>query len=270
MIREAKVAGEFYPANKEELENQIKELFKKVKARKFEFEEIIAIVSPHAGYMYSGIVQAYSYYYLKFSKVKRFVIVGLDHYGIGFEISIFKKGYWETPLGKVEIDEELANEILKEIKLEENEKNFEYEHSIEVQLPFLQYLFKDFTFVPIMISNQKLENAKSIANALRKVYEREKFVLITTSDLNHYEDYETTKAKDKLVIDAIKKLDSLELYSRILKYNISACGYACLATFIEFSKLLNAKVKFLKYMNSCDVTKDFSYCVGYVSFLSYK
>ncbi len=270
MIREPIVAGQFYPSEKEELKNEIENYLNQVKVEKpNDLNETIAIIVPHAGYMYSGIVKAHSYYFLKFSKSKDFVIIGLDHYGIGFNISVYNKGYWKTPFGKVKVNEELANEIAKELNAETNLENFKYEHSIEVQLPFLQYLFKDFSIVPIMISNQNLENARKVANSLFKIYKRKKFVLIASSDLNHYEDYETTKFKDEMIIKEVLNLNEREFYSKILKFNISACGHACLATFIIFSKLLNAKVKLIKYMNSGDVSKDYFNCVGYASIISY-
>ncbi len=266
MIRDPVVAGQFYPFSKETLWEELEKLIPK----KVEKREVLGAVSPHAGYPYSGKVAA-----LTLSKIKSadtFVILGPNHSGWGEDFAMVKEGVWKTPLGEIKIDSILAKEILiNSPLLKEDPLAHEREHSIEVQLPFLQALFKDFQLVPIAVKhylpdenflNYCQEVGEGMAKAIKKL--KEKVVIIASSDLTHYEPQEIAKKKDKHALDAILELNPEKLFQEIKNQNISACGYAPIAIMLTCCKKLGAKnSELVSYMTSGDTTGDFSQVVGY-------
>ena len=269
MKREPAVAGQFYSFDRESLEKEIKKAFSlpgEPKKTKNE-NKILAAVCPHAGYMYSGSVAAYSYKALKEdSTPKTFVIIGPNHGGMGPAISIYPSGEWETPLGTVEIDSELAEKIAGE-KFVLNEEAHIYEHSVEVQIPFLQHIFKEFKIVPICVMEQRLNSMRGLGEKLAQVL-GEGHMVIASTDFSHYVPNEEAYKRDFKAIDAIKSLDEGALFEAVEKYDISMCGYGGVAAAIVYSKLKGAKEgRLLKYMTSGDVTGDKSAVVGYGSLI---
>lgn len=241
MIREPVVAGQFYPASPAQLRSMIQALVDEKAAKK----EVIGIVSPHAGYPYSGPVAGAVLSRIKFKDT--FVILGPNHTGRGKPFSIMTAGAWRTPLGEVEIDAELGKRILVgSSHLQENALAHQYEHSIEVQLPFLQYFKPDVRIVPIVLAYATPEIYKQIGKEIaQSVRESKSFqgriILMASSDMTHYEPQELAQKKDYEAIKAMLDLDEDELLKRVEEMNISMCGYAPVAALISAAKELGAK-----------------------------
>ena len=275
-IRYPKQAGSFYAGSRESLKRQIDECFTHILGPG-EFPElhsegsrqIVGLVCPHAGYTYSGPVAANAYYSLsQDGSVDTFVILGPNHQGVGSNVSIMDKGKWRTPLGDAEIDAFLAEEIIRKSEIVDiDETAHSFEHSIEVQLPFLQYVYgSSFKFVPICFLMQDLQTCMEVGESLAETIKDRNAVIIASTDLTHYESQKIAAEKDRLVIDAITKMDADLLYSVLENRSISACGYGPVATLLTAAKKLNAeKVQLLKYATSGDVSGDFSSVVGYAS-----
>jgi AmmeMemoRadiSam system protein B len=229
----------------------------------------VGFVSPHAGYMYSGPVAAHGFYDLAVDgKPEIIVIFGPNHTGQGSAIAIMNQGVWRTPLGDVQIDAQTADFIVKESKIVDLDDTAHlFEHSIEVQLPFLQYLYgSDFRFVPVAFLMQDLESSREVGEATAKALMNKNAVIIASSDMTHYEPQKSVEKKDNLVIEAVKKMDESRLYAVIEDYGISACGYGPIVALITAAKALGARnAKLLRHATSGDVTGDFSAVVGYAS-----
>jgi len=267
-MREAVFAGYFYPSKKEELEKMISSFFEKSFKEVKERKNAIGIVSPHAGYIYSGLTASYAFSSLPRNINKTFIIIGPNHTGYGKEVSVYPKGIWKTPLGEIEIDEEFAQEIIKNSEFAEKDEIAHLEeHSIEVQLPFLQFLYKRIKIVPICLLNQSKEVAEDLAKAILKT--KRDFVLIASSDFNHYEDQQTTLRKDLKLIDAIISLDLDKFYSVLIKERVSACGYGGIAVLMKVTEELKGKIELIKHSTSGDVNKDYSSVVGYASLIAF-
>jgi AmmeMemoRadiSam system protein B len=275
-IRKPAVAGSFYEFDRVRLIKQIENCFlgelgpgSLPEVNEAGEGRILSLVVPHAGYVYSGQAAAHAYYALaQDGKPKRIVIIGPNHRGLGAEVAVYARGEWQTPLGRVPIDEELAREILNisDIVKDDPKANSE-EWSIEVQLPFLQYLFgNDFSFVPISVYNQTLPIGIHLGNVLADVLYGERAVVIASTDLTHYEPEEVAMERDRKAIKSIKALNETELYLNIGKYSITMCGPAGVVAAIVFGKKRGAKKGVLyKYYTSGDITGDISKVVGYAS-----
>lgn len=275
-IRRPRVAGSFYEGNAESLKAQIKNCFlqefgpkKRPKVNKSGPREIIGLVCPHAGYMFSGPVAANAYYELASDgKPDTVVILGPNHTGYGSALSLMNEGFWRTPLGDVEIDGETASEVVRETRLVDvDELAHRFEHSIEVQLPFLQYLYgSEFKFVPICFQMQDLSSAVEVGKALVEVLASKNAVVIASSDMTHYEPQENAAAKDMAALKAVEAMDEKRFYSIIEARNVTACGYGPIAAVITAAKGLGAKeAKLLCYKSSGDITGDYSSVVGYAA-----
>ena len=275
-IRRPAQAGAFYEGNAERLKKQIKNCF----LHEFGPEaipeitpkgqrNIIGLVCPHAGYIYSGPVAANAYYELASDgKPETVIILGPNHTGYGSALSLMNEGAWRTPLGDVEIDSEIANQLVNATHLVDiDELAHRFEHSIEVQLPFLQYLYgSGFKFVPICFQMQDFLSASEVGITLSQVLSNKNAVVIASSDMTHYEPQKIAKAKDSVALQAIEKMDERLFYSAIHNQNLTACGYGPIAATISASKGLGAKeAKVLSYKTSGDVSGDYSSVVGYAS-----
>ncbi len=275
-IRRPSQAGMFYAGNPEDLKKQIEECFlhklgpgKIPKVVEDGPRKIVGLICPHAGYVYSGPVAAHAYHRLALDgKPEVFVIMGPNHMGYGSAIALMNEGVWRTPLGDIEIDYETASRILRVSELIDiDETAHKYEHSIEVQLPFLQYLYgSEFRFVPIVFLMQDLKSSQEVGKALAKALEGRNAVIIASTDMTHYEPHEQASRKDKLALSAVEKMNEEEFYSIIESYRVSACGYGPVAALIVASRLLGAKkAEILCYKTSGDVVGDYSSVVGYAS-----
>ncbi len=268
-------AGTFYPATRDEVVRMIEWSFTHslgpggLPPRTFSEPMALAYVAPHAGYMYSGPVAAHVYYDLSLrERPEVVVLVGPNHTGLGAPVSVWREGAWRTPLGDVEVDEEAARLMVEYGGgyLAFDEDGHLYEHSVEVQIPFLQYVLGDgFRIVPIVVLNQLLDVALRIAEAYLRLREENgvKALLLATSDLNHYEPYDVTVEKDAAVLRAVESGSPEEVYRVIEERGVSACGPAALAAATHVARVKGVKPVVLKYANSGDVTGEKSWVVGY-------
>ena len=265
MIRNPVVAGQFYPESASQLKAMIEQLVDEKAAK----QEVIGLVSPHAGYIYSGPVAGKVISRIKFKNT--FIIIGPSHTGRGEPLSIMTEGTWKTPLGEVEIDSELAKQILTTSShLAEDYQAHQYEHSIEVQIPFLQYFKSDIKLVPIVLAYSTgtiyKEIGREIARATKEL--NKEVVIIASSDMTHYEAHESAQKKDTQAIEAILNLDEDELLQRVDKLNISMCGYAPVASLISAAKQLGATgAELVRYQTSGDTTGAYSSVVGYAGII---
>ena len=275
-IRGPTQAGAFYPDDPRSLKAEIERCFlhkygpgKIPEVTSDAPSSLIGLVSPHAGYIYSGPVAAHSYSALSIEGTPECVVIlGPNHTGMGSGISIMKEGKWATPLGELTIDSEVADEICKNFEMiDVDEKAHLYEHSIEVQLPFLQYLYSErLLFVPICMMMQDLNTSKELGEAIAKSIVDKNSVVIASSDMTHYEEGKIAEEKDKEAINAIVKLDEAELFRVIESTMISMCGYGPVISAITCVKKLEAnKAELLSYNTSGDMTGDHSSVVGYAS-----
>ena len=265
MTREAAVAGQFYPGKPGELREMIAQMTDSKADRK----EVMGVVSPHAGFVYSGPVAGAVFSHIKFTGT--FIIIGPNHRGVGKPLSITTVGSWETPLGEVQIDSGLAKAILAaSAGLEEDTLAHRYEHSLEVQVPFLQYFRPDVKIVPIVLAQAAPQVYQGIGRAIAATLKSrgEAAVIVASSDMTHYEPHESAKAKDKKAIDAILSLDADELVRRIGKYDISMCGYAPVICLIASAlEMGSGKAELVKYQTSGDTSGDYSSVVGYAGII---
>ncbi len=273
-VRRPAVAGFFYPSDKASLLKAIEDCFKHALGpgklphlNRQGPRRILGLVCPHAGYMYSGPVAAHAYYALANDGLfDTAVILGPNHQGLGSVIATVDSGYWETPLGKVPVDADLVKRIVKLSGIVDiDESAHLYEHSIEVQLPFLQYIYgSDFRFVPICMLMQDLNSSMILGKALAQALEGKNAVIIASTDFSHYEPHEVAKRKDTEAIKCILRLNPEALYETVMNMNISMCGVAPVMTMLVATKILGASAAYLlKYATSGDVTGDFSQVVGY-------
>lgn len=262
-------AGQFYEASTQSLTRQIEPLIDKG-ARK---RDVVACILPHAGYIYSGRVAGNT-----ISRVNikdKIILLGPNHTGYGPNISIMTEGTWQTPLGDVAIDCRLAKEILSHSKyLTADADAHADEHSLEVELPFLQYLKKDFEIVPIVFFPEEItvlkEVGRAIAKAIAGLNLKDSTLLISSSDMTHFESQEQAVKKDREAIEAILKLDEETLMNTVERLDISMCGYAPTIAMLAAAKLLGAKTaELIQYQTSGDVTGDKSSVVGYAGIIIY-
>jgi AmmeMemoRadiSam system protein B len=275
IVREPVVAGSFYEIDKEKLKKQINFCFShKLGPKEISKKYFKVGIVPHAGYEYSGPVATWVYARIPESN---YIIIGPNHTGYGATFSIMKSGMWKTPLGEVIIDEKFANKLMENCKiLEQDVLAHQNEHSIEVQLPFLQFRYKsNFKFVPICILNEFADNSlleacKCIGEGIAKTIKssKEDWIVLASSDFSHYLPYELARDIDNYLIDSILRLDVKEFFDRINEKLASVCGFGPIAIAMTVAKELKAKKsELLKYATSGDVTGDFSSVVGYASII---
>jgi AmmeMemoRadiSam system protein B len=266
MIRQPAVAGQFYPASASEVDAKLSELIHPVATKR----DAIAIVCPHAGWMYSGVPAGIVYSNVRIPD--HVIMIGPNHHGIGSPYALYDAGAWRTPVGDVLIDEPLAAELLDNCDLlAEDSRAHSMEHSLEVEVPMLLRANPNVRIVPVLIGGGWPEsggrrNLREIGAAIAQtVQEHGKPVLLLAStDLNHYEDQETSNRKDKLALDAVVALDADALMDRVRDVEISMCGVAPTYIVIHAAKQLGAKkADLLDYRTSGDVTGDYSAVVGY-------
>jgi len=264
-IRKPAVAGQFYPSSAQGLKSQIQALIDK----KADKTDVIACMLPHAGYMYSGGVAAQT---LSRINIKdKIILLGPNHTGFGAPFSIMTEGMWQTPLGEIEIDSNLAKQILQGSKyLQDDNAAHIYEHSLEVELPFLQYFKADFKIVPIIFLSDEIKALKEIGEGIADVLKdsRGSVMILASSDMTHYEPQTVAKSKDKEAIEAILELNEDKLMEKIRQLNISMCGYAPVIVMLKAAKMLGAKNgSLIKYQTSGDVTGDRDSVVGYAGII---
>jgi len=276
VLRRAVVAGSFYEGKPEALRAQVEACFlhrlgpgKLPTINSAGSRQVLGLVCPHAGYAYSGPVAANAYFSLaQDGKPDTIVILGPNHTGYGNPLSAMREGAWQTPMGNAPIDSEVADDIAEKIGIVDfDEVAHRHEHSIEVQLPFLQYLYGNaFKFVPICFLMQDLETAMEVGRGLAEVLANRNAVVIASSDFTHYEPQARVDKKDSDALKAVEALDEKKFYEVLEDENVSACGYAPIAALMTYAKALGAKkAEVLTHKTSGDITDDKSSVVGYAA-----
>ena len=260
-VRHPAVAGRFYPARPDVLMRDVQSYL----AAAGEKIEAAGCVVPHAGYMYSGHVAGAVY--SRLALPERFIILCPNHTGMGKPLAIMSEGAWDTPLGEAAIDHELAMELRSAFhSLTEDAGAHRAEHALEVQLPFLQALRRNFTFVPIALGVGSYEPLAELGEAIAQVLAThgEKILIIASSDMNHYESDAVTRVKDSKAIEQILKLDPRGLFDVVVNEDISMCGYGPAVAMLTAARRLGAEsAELIKYATSADVSGDRDAVVGY-------
>jgi AmmeMemoRadiSam system protein B len=274
--RPAAVAGMFYPRDPLELKQLIEQSFRDQRfgpgkmPPSYTQRRIYGIVSPHAGYVYSGAVAANGFYEVSSMNFDNVVMIGPNHYGIGSVAATMHNGIWETPLGQVEINSDLALEISKNSGIIDfDDFAHSRDHCLEVQIPFLQYVKENiFKIIPIVLIMQDKETAIDIGKSIAQSALNTNTLLIASSDFTHYESNNDAYRKDSELIKAILSLDISKFYAVQQRLVVSACGYGAIASIMKAVKELGAtKGELLKYATSGDVTGDMAAVVGYSSII---
>ena len=273
-IRKPVVAGAFYPADAKELAREVDGFIKDAPKKELN-GEVVALLAPHAGYEYSGKIAGYAYKAVEGLKFDTIIVVGLSHRVLVDGAAIYPSGKFETPLGLVDIDKNLADELMLETdRIKIMPQAHQFEHSVEVQIPFFQRAFKDFKIVPMVMNEPSFENIEKISDAISGAVKRsnKKILLIASSDMSHYPNYLDANYVDKKSLEAIERFDVtafLSYEAKAMQEGVSSlecvlCGDAALSVVMASAKKLGAdKAVVLGYANSGDATGDKSRVVGY-------
>jgi len=266
IVRFPAVAGMFYERSPAALRKNIDEMLNRVPMPNIE-GTVRAVVSPHAGYVYSGFTAAHAYKLLKGRKYDCVIAVGPSHREYFDSISIYSGDAYETPLGKVPIDDDIRSELLQgEKNIVASVAGHGAEHSLEVQLPFLQRVLKEFSVVPIIMGDQRRQFCEQLSIALARVMANKNILLIASSDLSHFHSYDEAVLLDKRVIHAIEHFNSDVFIDELENESFEACGGGPIAVALKTAHQLGAnRAKVLYYCNSGDVTGDKSGVVGYLA-----
>jgi AmmeMemoRadiSam system protein B len=284
ITRKSNCNGLLYPEKNADIRSSIENLFFKINespkdqthldlVKEFiKNKKILTFVVPHGSYFFSGYVSSFAYYLIRDTNCKNYIILSSDHNGVSPSVSIMEKGLWDTPLGKVSVNDKLVSELLQKKDADgfvySDPFSLEIDHTIESQLPFLQYINNnDFKIIPVLQRTQDKHSSMKLAKILQSVIPaNEKIILIATSNLSHYLHYDDCYAKDQGLISAILSLDVESLYDVIYKNMINICGYGCIASAMEFSRLsCNFDGILLKHQTSGDIDNNNSSVVGYSS-----
>jgi len=271
-IRKSAVAGSFYPEDKEELVSNLSFYLENAKSVEVG-GKLRILIAPHAGLNYSGNTAAWGFKQLEEKKYSRVIILGASHSTRFDHVAVYDKGTWETPLGDVAIDEDYAGSLIDNVNFIADTKNHKEEHSLEMELIFLQKVLDDFTIVPILVSNPTDELVSVLAQKIAYNFD-ENTLLVVSSDLSHYPDYETAKLVDRKVVEAVVA-NNLGDYEKTVSeiesgnypnLSTAACGHQAIRVAIKVAEILGIHdIKEIKYENSGDVTDDRNRVVGYAS-----
>jgi AmmeMemoRadiSam system protein B len=260
-VRMPAVAGHFYPGKPQVLERDI-DSYTRVAGQKLAARGCIV---PHAGYMYSGHVAGAVFGRLQLPR--RFIIMCPNHTGAGEPLAVMSGGEWETPLGKARVDAVLARALMGNYDLlSEDADAHRREHALEVQLPFLQKLIPDFSFVPIAVGTSRYEVLEGLGAAIAATLEEtdDTVLVVASSDMNHYESDEITRIKDGRALDRILDLDPQGLYEVVTRHHVTMCGFGPAITMLTAAKLRGAtRAELIRYATSGDISGDRDMVVGY-------
>lgn len=279
-VRASAIAGAWYPGSRRELEDTIDDFLSRVEPSRGYDGELLALISPHAGYPYSGQTAAYSYRQLRDKRFDTVVLIGPSHYADFGPFSVTAKKFYATPLGAVELDHESISTLSKQIPLARVERD--REHSLEIQLPFLQRVLGDFKLVPIMMSRPfyiagaaARESCDQLSSALVELGSNRRILFVASSDLSHLEDYDAVKKFDARFAQLVEQFDVGALANYMAESGeCRACGDApIISTLLTAQKLGADRVRVLQLTNSGDVTGNRAtgqYTVGYMAAAVYK
>lgn len=271
-IKEPSQAGAFYPADENVLMAMVSDFLSRAE-NKLQSGEIIALISPHAGYPFSGHVSAYGYKHLKGKDIKTVILIGSSHFHDFKGVSVYQRGGFRTPLGIIKINERIARDLIdKDADVGFYPEVYEKEHTLEVQLPFLQMVLKDFKIVPVLMGSPTRESFEHLSGKLKEIMKKNKqAILIASTDLSHYHDYETASKLDSKLIDAIERLSIKDVEGLLMSGDSEMCGAYPVILTMRVAKELGANHSVLyKYANSGDVTPEKGRVVGYASIGLYR
>lgn len=273
-VKKADLAGSWYPGSPSKLAAMLDGFLKDTELPNIP-SDIIAIIVPHAGYIYSGSVAAYSYNAVSQMEIDTVILVGFSHRKYFNAISIYDRGEFETPLGSLKVDQDMARELmLSHDKFYFNPEAFKDENSIETQLPFIKHIFKkdNVKIVPIAMGVQSYENVKILGNNLYELLkDKDKYLIVTSTDMSHYHKYSEANAMDELAIKTLEKMEPKELFDKVSFEKCEVCGIGPVtASMIAAKKLGAGSIEILKYANSGDTTSKKDNVVGYISAVMYK
>ena len=266
MVRNPAVAGQFYPGTKASLEENLEEMIPEVASK----INAIGAVAPHAGYMYSGSTAGEVYARIK--PKATYIVLSPNHTGYGVPFALSAEP-WQTPLGEVQIDEDFILALKQKTGLvQEDQQAHIFEHSVEVQVPFIQKTAPDAKIVPITVLHGSIAQLQEVADAIASTITETggDAVIIASSDMTHYESRESAKKKDQMAIQKILELDPEGMLQTVEGKNITMCGYIPASIMLMAAKKLNAKkAELVKYTDSGDVTGDTAQVVGYAGIIVY-
>lgn len=268
-VRHSQVAGFFYPSDPQKLKKEISLLLDIAKPQK-SYDKIFGIVAPHAGYVYSGKTAAYAYNLLKDKNIKTVIVISPSHSEYFPGVCIYEGDAYESPFGEMEVDKLKAEKLCEESRIIfKGVQGHRKEHALEVQLPFLQSVIKDFKIVPIVIGDQGKMFVDELAKKLTEVYD-ENTLIVASSDLSHFHNSETANQLDSIVEKRINDFDFEKLQKDLELNNCEACGGGPIVALMKAASLLNVNhSEVLIRTNSGDVTGDKSEVVGYLSAVIY-
>ncbi len=269
--RQPAVAGTFYTNHPQLLRDEIHTFFNSCETDDIN-GEIMALISPHAGYMYSGQVAAYGYGLLKGQHFDTVIVIAPSHH-VHFEgNSVYNRGGYQTPLGRIPLDTELVGQLEQHPDIITFRPDAHArEHSLEVQLPFLQDVLDGFSLVPIIMGNQDWDNCVRLAEIVAAAACTKRTLIVASSDLSHFHDYDTAVQLDSIVLDSIRAYDPRQLWNDIADQKCEACGAGPIVTAMLAAQILGAgTAQVLNYANSGDVSGDRSRVVGYASGVVYR
>jgi hypothetical protein len=274
-MRKTAVAGSFYAASASALRQQIEWCFThtlgpgELPQVKEGPRDIRGLVCPHAGYIYSGPVAAHGFSRLASDgKPEVVVIISPNHHGIGASVAVSKEDKWQTPLGEIEVATKTGKQIISASRRAEWDNSaHQWEHAIEVQLPFLQYLYGSaFQIVPITMLRQDLSTSQDLGQAIATVLKDTNGLIIASSDFTHYEPQATAEKKDGLALEAILNFEPKRLVEVVSSYDITMCGPGPVMSMLIATQILGAKkADLLRYATSGNITGNYSQVVGYAS-----
>lgn len=261
MKRSPAVAGQFYHGTSSKLQQQVENYIDRGARR----ENVIAVVSPHAGLIYSGSVAGAVYSSINFPET--FILIGPNHTGLGAQISLMASGEWEIPTGVFPIDEKISHKISMYVPIvTKDAKAHMFEHSLEVQLPFIASFSKEAKIVPIIMLSATVEECRIIGEGIARAVKDigSSVVIVASSDMSHYVPDDVARKKDSKAIDRILSLDPEGLYEIVGKERISMCGYLPVTTMLYAAEALGAQsARLIKYATSAEVSGDYEHVVGY-------
>lgn len=266
-LRKAAVAGSWYPGDAEGLAAEVDRYLRGAEPRSVP-GRLVALISPHAGFGYSGPVAAYGYALLQGKSGRTVVLVGPSHHMAFDGIGVFARGEFETPLGRIPVDEEIASRLVDASPhIHDEPRPHGPEHSLEMQLPFLQRVAPALRIVPVLMGSQAREEVDILAAALASVLADRDALLVASSDLSHYHPAPRANALDALVVGDVERFDEDALLSRLESYHGYACGGGPIVAVMRAARALGANAStILKYADSGDAgERDKSRVVGYLS-----
>ena len=267
-VRHSVIAGSWYPGTEGQLRQTVQGYLDEVEKEELG-GELIGLISPHAGYIYSGQVAAYAYKQLAGTSYDAVAVISPVHRMYVDRFAVISAAAYETPLGLVEIDAELIEAIDKGIGLVHVPQD--NEHSLEIQLPFLQVVLGEFKLLPIMMGDQDLPSCQKLGTALAGVLKGKNVLLVASTDLSHFHNYDTAVRLDEIILEHVRAYDPEGLAKDLERRKCEACGGGpVMAVMLAAQELGANEAKVLKYMNSGDVTGDHSQVVGYMAAALYR